>query len=93
MSNDALILSELKEIKSDGKDTLKQVIENEKAIIRVEGCIKTQDVKIGHNIEGVADNKKEIGKIRDLVRNQLIKVAGIGGGIGAIAGFLASLLG
>ena len=91
--NDELILLELKEIKSDGKDTLKQVTENAKAIIRVEGCIETQNVKFGHNTDNITENKKQLGRVRDSVRNQLLKVAGMGGGIGAIAGYLSSLLG
>jgi hypothetical protein len=92
MANDDAIMKELGIIKADGKETLRGLNKNSIAIARVEGSIETQNVKIDHNASGISNNKAEIVKVRDSVKNQLIRVAGMGGGIGAIAGYLSSLI-
>lgn len=90
--NDA-IMRELKEIKEDGKSTLEKTTENSIAIARVEGSIALQGAQILRNRDDISENRGEIGKVRDSVKNMLVKAAGFGGAIGAIAGFLASKMG
>lgn len=91
--SDDLIMLELKEIKGDTKSTLEKVTSNSLAIARVEGSVELHAVQIVRNEKDIALNVKSIGKVRESVKNMMVRVAGVGGGIGAIAGYLASLLG